>query len=145
VVQQAVVDDIGTLSAMLTELATSLPAESFERELSDRSNAIGEQFWCVVGARESYAAAIDSDGWVGFSCSLPGWAAIDKEKVVEALTTSALLIDEATNDVEWTATRDQLALALLEHEAQHHGQLIRFVYALDYEFPDSWKERWALT
>ena len=60
-VQQAVVDDIATLSGMLSELAASLPKDAFERELSDRSNAIGEQFWCVIGARESYAAAIDSD------------------------------------------------------------------------------------
>ena len=38
-----------------------------------------------------------------------------------------------------------MLLALLEHEAQHQGQLIRYVYALDYTFPESWASRWALS
>lgn len=33
---------------------------------------------------------------------------------------------------------------LLEHEAQHHGQLIRYLYGLGIERPPSWKERYAL-
>ena len=35
-------------------------------------------------------------------------------------------------------------LDLLEHETQHQGQLIRYVYGLKYKFPKSWAERWAL-
>jgi hypothetical protein len=35
-------------------------------------------------------------------------------------------------------------LDLLEHEAQHHGQLIRYLYALKLAIPDSWKARYAL-
>ena len=144
-VRQTVIDHFGSLSQALDELATSLPEAAFERELTDRSNAIGEQFWCVVGARESYADAIENDGWIGFSCSLPGWAAIDKGKVIAALSAAAQRVEAAMAAVEWTETREEMLLALLEHEAQHQGQLIRFVYALDYEFPDSWKERWALS
>lgn len=34
------------------------------------SNAIGAQFWCVVGARESYARAFQAGAWQGFACSL---------------------------------------------------------------------------
>lgn len=33
---------------------------------------------------------------------------------------------------------------LLEHETQHHGQLIRYIYALDIPRPPSWRERYAL-
>lgn len=143
--RQLVIDHVGALSAALTELAASLPEDAFERELTDRSNAIGEQFWCVVGARESYAEAIAENAWAGFSCSLPGWAAVDKAKVVEALTAAGLRLEEVTRGVEWTEARDEMLLSLLEHEAQHHGQLIRYVYALGYDFPDTWIERWSLS
>jgi uncharacterized damage-inducible protein DinB len=33
---------------------------------------------------------------------------------------------------------------LLEHEVQHHGQLIRYLYGLGIERPESWKQRYAL-
>lgn len=42
-----------------------------------------------------------------------------------------------------SASQDETnALDLLLHETQHHGQLIRFVYALELEFPQSWHSRW---
>ena len=31
------------------------------------------------------------------------------------------------------------ALDLLEHEAAHHGQLIRYLYGLDLPIPETWK------
>jgi hypothetical protein len=33
---------------------------------------------------------------------------------------------------------------LLEHEAGHHGQLIRYLYGLRREIPESWKKKYAL-
>jgi hypothetical protein len=33
---------------------------------------------------------------------------------------------------------------LLEHELQHHGQLIRYVYGNKLEFPESWKKRYTV-
>ena len=141
----SVVDHIKALADAHEELAESLPDDAFAQELSVRSNPIGAQFWCVVGARESYTKAIESDGWVGFSCSLPGSATADKTKVVEVLRLSALAFEKAVGEVDWTDTRDDMLLALLEHEAQHQGQLIGYVYALDYTFPESWASRWALS
>ncbi|MBK8233243.1 MAG: hypothetical protein IPK72_22375 [Candidatus Eisenbacteria bacterium] len=38
----------------------------------------------------------------------------------------------------------ELALDLLEHEVQHHGQLIRFVYGNGLTFPESWKVRYTV-
>ena len=143
--REAVIDHIRTLSQAHTELAESLPDEAFDRKLIARSNAIGEQFWCVIGARESYANAIANDGWAGFSCSLPGSATGDKEQVVRALGQSELKFERVSDEVEWTEVRDELLLALLEHEAQHQGQLIRYVYGLEYPFPESWAHRWTLT
>jgi hypothetical protein len=33
---------------------------------------------------------------------------------------------------------------LLEHEIQHHGQLIRFVYGNRLSFPESWNQRYTV-
>ena len=38
----------------------------------------------------------------------------------------------------------ELAFDLLEHEIQHHGQLIRFVYGNRLSFPDSWSKRYTV-
>ena len=107
------------------------------------SNSIGAQLWCVVGARESYARAIEAGAWAGFTCSLdePG----DPERVAAALESSAAMVasvlrsEERLNDVQ-----ERFVLDLLEHEAQHHGQLIRFLYGLRLPIPASWKDRYAL-
>jgi len=42
---------------------------------------------------------------------------------------------------EWTPIRDELLLALAEHEVMHEGQIIRHVYGLEGTLPKSWK--WA--
>lgn len=74
--RDTVVDHIKTLADAHGELAESLPGDAFIQEMSVRSNPIGGQFWCVVGARESYTKAIGKRrmGWVqlfasGFSHS----------------------------------------------------------------------------
>jgi hypothetical protein len=107
------------------------------------SNTIGAQLWCVVGARESYARAISAGGWAGFTCSLdePG----DLGKVAAALDSSASAVSQALGQLdEASDAQDRLVLDLLEHEAQHHGQLIRYLYALRLPIPASWKSRYAL-
>ena len=108
-----------------------------------RSNTLGAQLWCVVGARESYARAIAAGEWVGFSCSLtsPG----DPAEVAEALNRSQAAVTDVLASLDtYSPAQDRLLLDLLEHEAQHHGQLIRFLYALDLPIPASWKARYAL-
>ena len=126
------------------QLIETLSEEDLGRRLGDRSNTIGAQMWCVVGARESYAKAIEHDGWIGFGCSLSGPDVTNKERVLEALARSGALLTDTINRVEWTDTRDGLLLDLLEHETQHQGQIIRYVYALGRRFPESWATRWAL-
>ncbi len=126
------------------ELAEGLPPEAFVADLGAGSNTIGAQFWCVVGARESYQQALIEGAWAGFNCSLTSADAEEPAKVVSALAESRSRLLETMPDLDWTAEREELLQSLVEHEAQHQGQLIRYVYALGYEFPQSWKERWAL-
>ncbi len=105
------------------------------------ANRMGDQLWCVVGARESYLKAIKMGGWQGFSCSLA--APLVKPAVLTALEASHQQLDE----IEFSGlseTQVDLAFDLLEHEVQHHGQLIRFVYGNRLTFPASWNQRYTV-
>ena len=104
------------------------------------SNRIAGQLWCIVGARESYTrqsrraagrdfvqphdAACQGSGAGRLGCDLERLGEIDFAGLSE--------------------TQLDLAFELLEHEVQHHGQLIRFVYANGLTFPVSWHERYTV-
>jgi hypothetical protein len=105
------------------------------------SNRIAGQLWCMVGARESYTAAIKAGQWQGFSCSLE--APRRKESVIQALNATHQQLDEI-DSANLTEAQVHLAFELLEHEVQHHGQLIRFVYGNGLTFPGSWHERYTV-
>lgn len=107
------------------------------------SNTVGLQLWCVVGARESYARALKAGQWTGFACSLTD--VHGKGPVAEALDRSAEILTEALSAAaQFTDVQNRLMVDLLEHEAAHQGQLIRYLYALRMPIPPSWKERFAL-
>ena len=116
-----------------TSLALDLP--------SLPSNRISDQLWCIIGARESYIRAIKKGSWQGFSCSIS--TPIVKSSVLSAMEATQALLDT----IDFSALSDQqidIAFDLLEHELQHHGQLIRFVYANTLTFPDSWNKRYTV-
>lgn len=105
------------------------------------SNRISGQLWCVIGARESYTRAIETGAWSGFSCSLA--APFTKSPLVAALDATHARL----NTLDFThlnQTQIDLAFDLLEHELQHHGQLIRFVYGNRLTFPKSWHARYTV-
>jgi hypothetical protein len=108
------------------------------------SNTVGLQFWCVVGARESYGRAVERGGWAGFECSLrePGSAV----SVREALASSAARVRDVCASLErpLDGGRESLLFDLLEHEVQHHGQLLRYFYANGLAFPERFAGRYAL-
>ena len=110
-----------------------------------RSNTIGQQLWCVVGARESYSRAIAAGAWKGFSCSVTKEQVTIKGALAESLATSgSRLVEVVSAEGTFSNAQNQLILDVLEHEAAHQGQLIRFLYALNLPIPDSWKSRYAL-
>ncbi len=105
------------------------------------SNRIAGQLWCIVGARESYVKGIESGSWQGFSCSLT------TPRVKESVLAALQAVHGRMNAIDFAALSDvqiELAFDLLEHEVQHHGQLIRFVYGNGLTFPESWKERYTV-
>ena len=105
------------------------------------SNRIKGQLWCIAGARESYIRAIQTGGWKGFSCSLT------TPDVKQAVLAALQATHQQMNQIDFTELTEaqiELAFELLEHEVQHHGQLIRFVYGNGLTFPDSWKKRYTV-
>jgi hypothetical protein len=131
---------------LFVDLATELDASEVTSRLGALpSNTIGQQYWCVVGARTSYLAAAKAGQWSGFSCPLSAEDIAEPGPIVAALERSYADIRAylEENDDPGAAAEDFL-LDLLEHEAQHHGQLIRYIYGLAIATPQSWRDRYAL-
>jgi hypothetical protein len=65
--------------------------------------------------------------------------------VAQALGRSEEAVSQVLERLEtYGDAQSRLLLDLLEHEAQHHGQLIRYLYGLELAIPPSWKSRYAL-
>ena len=128
------------------DLLVALPESALGMKLPGvPSNTIGAQLWCVVGARESYARAVEAGAWSGFACSLTSAGARDKPAVQAALVTSAGAVVAKLAQLEsFDDARTRFIADLLEHEAAHQGQLIRYLYGLKLAIPESWKARYAL-
>ncbi len=126
------------------DLVDSLDETALSAKLPDLpSNTMGLQLWCVVGARESFAAAISANEWTGFACSLE--EPTRKASVEDALQRSSRQVTEVLGKIDsFTDVQNRLILDLLEHEAAHHGQLIRYLYGLRLTIPESWRSRYAL-
>ena len=126
------------------DLVESLDEAALKAKLPRvRSNTIGLQFWCVVGARESYARAISADQWIGFDCSLTTTS--EKASVRRAILSSQQEVTQVIGDIDSCSdTQYRLVVDLLEHEVAHQGQLIRYLYGLELAIPESWRVRYAL-
>ena len=138
--KETVLAAIQTRFDAFAELVAELPEERLTEKLPvPRSKSLEEHYWCIVGARESYAKAIEKGEWSGFACSL---TSLDKASVLAKLTSSAEAFSSIVQRVDnWTRKREELLLSLLEHEVMHEGQIIRHMHALGHELPASWK--WA--
>ncbi len=131
------------------ELTNSLAAQLSSENLqahngASPSNTIGAQFWCVVGARESYARAFEAGAWQGFSCSLKDVAAPEAVRGALAASKDTVLTAASAAEQPWSEARQHILFDLLEHEAQHQGQLIRYFYANGLDFGPDLAKRFAL-
>ncbi len=125
------------------ELALRLPFES--------SQSLGYQFWCMLGAHESYLRKLESGTWQGFSCSLDGVGQITPAIIAEKMQAADARMADflARTDINQPLTNGQPAydvvMQMLKHEMHHHGQLINFLYCHHLSIPASWQDEWALT
>src|SRR5688572_10389031 len=127
------------------ELVASLHETQLRQSLPVPSNPIGMQLWCVVSARETWARAMHTGAWGPFECSIASFQDTqDPEVVAGALAASASAFREAALAAPADETRTDFKLGLLEHEAQHLGQILRYLLGLEIEPPPGWKTRFAL-
>ncbi|MDX5476310.1 MAG: hypothetical protein LPK00_12315 [Bacillaceae bacterium] len=106
------------------------------------SNTIGEQAYCMIGARESYLKALKVGEWAGFNCSLNDIE--DKALILKKLEETYTNLEQFFQKPIKEDRKINLIIDLLEHEVQHHGQLIRYAYANKIDFPKSWNERYTV-
>ncbi|MHC2997973.1 hypothetical protein [Microbacterium sp. HJ5] len=133
-------------NGLYVDLARELPASSLGARLRELpSDSIQNQLRCVVGARESYVKAARAGSWQGFASPLDAVPTGDIEAVRAVIATSHRTVDAFLDDLDPADDEavDRL-LALLEHETQHHGQLIRYLYGLRIPRPESWQRQYAL-
>ncbi len=117
--------------------------EHLELKISELpSNTIGEQAYCLIGARESYLNALVKGQWIGFSCSLT--STTDKSIILSKLLATQANIENYLQENSLSEMSYPFLFDLLEHEVQHHGQLIRFAYANKIGFPKSWNDRYTV-
>lgn len=129
--------------ALTKDLIENLSEEDLTLSLPDLpSNKIGEQIWCIIGARESYFNAIKQESWAGFSCSLK--SATSKAEIIMSLDASSKKISDYLENHDLNYIQLEFLMDILEHEIQHHGQLIRYVYGNKLKFPKSWNERYTV-
>lgn len=144
-VQQLIDARLDAVFELYDELVASLDGEQLRRSLPVPSNPLGMQLWCVVGARETWAQALETGTWGPFSCSLASFEDTMKpDLVAAALAGSAIAFREAASASAADATRTDFKLALLEHESQHLGQILRYLLGLDIEPPPGWRKRFSL-
>ncbi|MCC7405813.1 MAG: hypothetical protein IT288_15540 [Bdellovibrionales bacterium] len=139
-------DRLNKAFELYNELVAHLNETSFGSKLAELpSNTIGEQLWCVVGARESYLRGIQKGQWDGFRCSLTKEDIRKKKSVADALLKSSQTAEQVLNQLEsLLPAQEKLAFELLEHEIQHQGQLIRYLYGLKLGIPAGLKARYHL-
>ncbi|MEN2768974.1 hypothetical protein [Ornithinibacillus xuwenensis] len=106
------------------------------------SNTIGEQAYCIVGARESYLKALKIGQWAGFDCSLVD--SNNKTLINRKLEQTHTNIERLLQEISIDENISIFLFDLLEHEVQHHGQLIRYAYANKITFPKSWSIRYTV-
>lgn len=136
--KNALIKNMEARFAAYDDIIAGYSDETLQAKLNvPKHKSLAEHLWCVVGARESYAAAMEADEWKGFSCSLQQFTQADFSK---KLKESAETVLSTINTIdEWTDTRNEFLLTLNEHEVMHEGQLIRHLYGLGFDIPESVK------
>ena len=143
--QQLIDARLEALFDLYAEIIASLDGAQLRQSLPVPSNPIGMQLWCVVGARETWARAMETGTWGPFGCSIGSFEDTQKPGLVaEALEASASAFREAALANDMDETRTDFKLALLEHESQHLGQILRYLLGLGIEPPPGWRKRFAL-
>jgi hypothetical protein len=114
------------------------------------SQPLGYQFWCMVGAHESYLKELECGEWQGFSSSLEEFdrvtPAIIKQQMMNSDAAMEKLLKTMDLQIPLKSGRPayELVMQMIKHEMHHHGQLINYMFCHHLPIPDSWHREWAL-
>jgi hypothetical protein len=133
-------------NTLYLDLLDTIPGDRLGSRLADLpSDTVGHQLWCVLGARESFPRAARAGDWQGFT------SPVTAAETTDAMALRAAFVQTAADVDEWVAgigadEEDSLryVVALLEHETQHQGQLIRYLYGLGIDRPRTWQQQYSL-
>jgi hypothetical protein len=132
-------------------LAVLEPADFGRRLPFERSQTLGYQFWCMVGAQESYTKKLQHGFWQGFSSSLGQFkeytSAIVTDQMQEADAVLAHYLSTMSGEqrLQNGQYAYEVVFQIIKHESHHHGQLINFMFCLQLPIPISWRDEWALS
>lgn len=129
-----------------------LDTEHLSRKLPfATSQSLGYQFWCMLGAQESYLEKLEHGTWQGFASSLDQFEVVTPAIITQQMTKA----DEQLAQVLAHSTLDQplrngqpayeVVFQMIKHESHHHGQLINFMFCFHLPIPPSWHHEWALS
>jgi uncharacterized damage-inducible protein DinB len=114
------------------------------------SKSLGYQFWCMVGAHESYLKKLEQGQWQGFASSLDQLETVTPQTIKAQMMKSDAAMAELVSSLDLQATLKngqpgyEVVQRMIEHEMHHHGQLINFMFCHHLPIPPSWNEEWAL-
>ncbi len=115
------------------------------------SQSLLNQFYCMVGAEESYLRELQHGEWQGFSSSIADIQAItpaiikDHMREADKMMSDLLSTTDLTQKLSNGKPGYKVVQSIIEHEMHHHGQLINFMYCHKFPIPQSWFLKWHLT
>ncbi len=114
------------------------------------SQSLSYQFFCMVGAHESYLKQLEHGSWQGFSSSVSGIANLTPATIKEHMQRSDVVMTDLVKRIDLTQRLAdgsygyEVVQRMIEHEMHHHGQMINFLFCHHLPIPESWHEKWAL-
>ncbi len=131
-----VVDNLGKRFGFYADLIADTDEATINAAMDvPRHRSLGMHLWCIVGARESYAKAIEAGAMQRWSSSVTKF---EPEEFTAKLASSAQALQDAIDAVEdWTPERERLLADIAEHEVMHEGQIIRLMFGLEKPLPES--------
>ncbi|MEZ4679127.1 MAG: hypothetical protein R2932_33410 [Caldilineaceae bacterium] len=109
------------------------------------SQTLGYQFWCMVGAHESYMSKLEYGSWQGFASSLDQVDQVTPRIIQQQMQQADARLAELLTTVDLTAPLDNgeprytVLFQLINHEKHHHGQLINFMFCHHLPIPPGWE------
>ncbi|MBX3013584.1 MAG: DinB family protein [Caldilineaceae bacterium] len=114
------------------------------------SQSLGYQFWCMVGAHESYLHKLEKGAWQGFASSLDQFTEITPAIIKAQMQQADARLSQLLQQIDLNAPLHNgepgytVVFQMIKHEMHHHGQLINFLFCHQLAIPPAWQAEWSL-